>query len=275
METPLALCVEDRLPPKLSRKARKEAIAENPANGSPLEGAADRPILWKPKRAWRITFLDGHPSAQQKFTFYARQWCQYANIFFNFVSEPDTGIRIVFTKVESSSFVGMEALKGPQHLSMIKLALSHSSTEEVFSHALLHEFVDVLGVIDEHQKPGGGFQWNKKAVFEELTAPPYECNKTRVRYSTSTEYGSSGAHCYNATWELVAIHQSGSPDFSRSSHYNQGIPIATILRRLEKFGEKELLDSKKGQRAKTERFSFGFTTYSVWIPYKILYNGTF
>jgi serralysin len=180
LETPLTLCVEDRLPPKLSRMARKEAIAENPANGSPLEGAADRPLLWKPKRVLRITFLNGHPSVQQKVTFYAWQWSHYANIIFNFGSDPDAEIRIIFTKGESSSFVGMEAMKVPQHLPTMKLALTSSSPEEVFSHVVLHEFGHVLGLIHEHQNPISGIQWNEKAVFEELTAPPYEWTTEQI-----------------------------------------------------------------------------------------------
>jgi serralysin len=180
LETPLTPCVENRLPPKLSRIARKEAIAENPANGFPLEGAADRPLLWKPKRILRITFLDGHSSVQQKVIFYAMKWCRHANIFFNFGSDPNAEIRITFTNGESSSFVGMEASKVPQQLPTMKLGLSLSSPEEVFSHVVLHEFGHVLGLIHEHQNPIGGIQWNKKAVFEELTASPYEWTTEQI-----------------------------------------------------------------------------------------------
>src|SRR5437588_7432546 len=153
LEISSTLCLEDRLPPKLVRVARKEAIAENPANGFPLEGAADRPLLWKPKRVLRVTFLEGHPLVQQKVIFYAKQWCEYANISFNFGSNPDAEIRIAFTKGESSSFVGMEVLQVPQHLSTMKLALTPSSPEEVFARVVLHEFGHVLGLIHEHQSP--------------------------------------------------------------------------------------------------------------------------
>lgn len=180
METPLTLCVEDRLSPELFRIARKAAIAENPANGSPLEGAADQPLLWKPKRVLRIAFLDGLPSVQQKVIFYARQWCQYANIFFDFGNDPDAEIRITFTKRESSSFVGMEALQAPQNQPTMKLALTPSSSEKLFSRVVLHEFGHVLGLIHEHQNPVGGIQWNKKAVYKELTGPLYEWTPEQV-----------------------------------------------------------------------------------------------
>ncbi len=69
-------------------------------------------------------------------------------------------------------------------------------------------------------------------------------NKTRVRYRTNTEYGSSGSPCFTINWELIAIHQSGDPDFhpSHKPEYNQGVPIAIVLALLEKRGKKHLLE---------------------------------
>jgi hypothetical protein len=68
-------------------------------------------------------------------------------------------------------------------------------------------------------------------------------NKTRVRYKTNTQYGSSGAPCFNAHWELVAIHQSGDLDYKNNHkpQYNQGIPMSAIMRLLEKDGIMKLL----------------------------------
>jgi hypothetical protein len=64
--------------------------------------------------------------------------------------------------------------------------------------------------------------------------------QTRVRYRTSTEDGSSGAPCFNTNWDLIAIHQSGDPDFCRSPLYNQGIPIDAIIRLFRKRGKMKL-----------------------------------
>jgi len=50
--------------------------------------------------------------------------------------------------------------------------------------------------------------------------------RTRVRYSTNTEPGSSGSPCFDENWTLVAIHHSGSPDFRPT--FNEGIPIDSI-----------------------------------------------
>jgi hypothetical protein len=66
-------------------------------------------------------------------------------------------------------------------------------------------------------------------------------NRTRVRYKTNTEHGSSGSPCFNLFWELVALHQMGDPAFR--DRYNQGIPIAAIRKLLKARG----LDAEVGK----------------------------
>jgi hypothetical protein len=51
-------------------------------------------------------------------------------------------------------------------------------------------------------------------------------NKTRVRYKVSTERGSSGAPCLNSSFELVAVHHAGDPNWAPA--YNAGVPISAI-----------------------------------------------
>lgn len=56
-------------------------------------------------------------------------------------------------------------------------------------------------------------------------------NGTRLKHKVNTEGGSSGAPCFNAKWELVALHHSGDPNFDRDHkpQYNEGVPIGAIL----------------------------------------------
>jgi len=63
-------------------------------------------------------------------------------------------------------------------------------------------------------------------------------NATRVRYRTNTDHGSSGAPCFDASWNLIALHHSGDPAFyeDRPATYNEGIPIGFILERLRRNG---------------------------------------
>ena len=64
-------------------------------------------------------------------------------------------------------------------------------------------------------------------------------NRTRVRYRTNTEGGSSGSPCFNKDWQLVALHHAGDPNFEElhKPEYNQGVPIDMIYGVLEQDGK--------------------------------------
>lgn len=64
-------------------------------------------------------------------------------------------------------------------------------------------------------------------------------NRTRVRYKTNTERGSSGSPCFDINWNLIALHHSGEPNFYPT--YNQGIPIENIRRLLRERGKDGIL----------------------------------
>lgn len=56
----------------------------------------------------------------------------------------------------------------------------------------------------------------------------WNSNNTRMRYSAETGSGASGAPCFDAALNLVAMNQS-SPDFALAPRHNQCIPIDRIL----------------------------------------------
>jgi Trypsin-like peptidase domain/Effector-associated domain 1 len=68
-------------------------------------------------------------------------------------------------------------------------------------------------------------------------------NRTRVRYRTNTDEGSSGSPCFDDRWNLVALHHAGDPKFAPLYHpqYNQGIPFAAIRALLEQRNKLNLL----------------------------------
>jgi V8-like Glu-specific endopeptidase len=68
-------------------------------------------------------------------------------------------------------------------------------------------------------------------------------NGTRVRYTTTTEPGSSGSPCFGPDWELVAFHHSGDPKYwmTGDARYNEGIPTSAMRRLLTKRGKDGLL----------------------------------
>lgn len=62
--------------------------------------------------------------------------------------------------------------------------------------------------------------------------------RTRIRYDTNTEVGSSGSPVFNRHWRLVALHHASGPSKNadvftvQEGAYNQGIPIELIVKHL-------------------------------------------
>ena len=62
----------------------------------------------------------------------------------------------------------------------------------------------------------------------------FNANRTRVRYATNTEPGSSGSPCFDFDWSLVALHHMGDPNW-RNPTFNEGVPIGLIAERIMPF----------------------------------------
>lgn len=58
----------------------------------------------------------------------------------------------------------------------------------------------------------------------------------RLRYRTNTDAGSSGSPCFDANWNLVALHHMGDPAFGTPT-FNQGVPFPAILGLLKERGK--------------------------------------
>jgi Trypsin-like peptidase domain/Effector-associated domain 1 len=63
----------------------------------------------------------------------------------------------------------------------------------------------------------------------------FNSNRTRLRYTTETEPGSAGAPCFDATWNLVAMHHRAEWRGGAGA-YNEGVPVAVIRDRLHRLG---------------------------------------
>jgi hypothetical protein len=59
---------------------------------------------------------------------------------------------------------------------------------------------------------------------------------TRLRYKTDLQAGSSGAPCFDANWELIAMHQANQEGTG------QGLPISTLVQDLKARGVADVLD---------------------------------
>jgi len=69
-------------------------------------------------------------------------------------------------------------------------------------------------------------------------------NRTRVRYATNTEAGSSGSPVFDLDWKLVALHHLGDPAYDHPASYNQGVVINVIRKRIEAGGKGDALGAE-------------------------------
>jgi len=96
-----------------------------------------------------------------------------------------------------------------------------------------------LFILHHPQKSDGdGTSETLQVSLETYAIKELNENKTRVRYKTNTQRGSSGAPCFTADWKLVALHHAG--DLNPRPEYNQGIPFKAILDHLEKGDHKDI-----------------------------------
>ena len=88
------------------------------------------------------------------------------------------------------------------------------------------------------QHPQGG---PLKMAMDTESVSAINKSGTRVRYTTTTEPGSSGSPCFDSDWNLIALHHAGDPEYPRLARYNQGIPIAAILALMDENGTRKHL----------------------------------
>src|SRR5690349_21714855 len=168
-------CVD--VTPRGSRalEAARIAFAENMANSLPGAGpelAAIVPKRWQDGRTLRVCFLDGgsvDATLKQKVERYAKEWSKYANVTFEFGSDPDAEVRIAFQQGAGSwSYIGTDALlpdlKGQPTMNFGWL--TPESADDEVARVVLHEFGHALGCIHEHQNPAANIPWDKPKVYQ-------------------------------------------------------------------------------------------------------------
>jgi hypothetical protein len=75
-----------------------------------------------------------------------------------------------------------------------------------------------------------------KLTLESEAVLGFNANRTRIRYTTEADAESSGAPCFDGTWNLVAVHHADRWDPGRQMFVREGVPIAAIRDRLRRLG---------------------------------------
>jgi len=211
------ICQDRFLPPERQLEALKAAAGEDPKNDvmkllphlgeqrapgtialglDPSRAAIFFSKKWKQKRELKVGFFSGSAAVRKKVQMYAEMWHEVVNVSFLFGKPGPYEIRIDFNpSVGSWSYMGTDNLTIPANQPTMNFGwVTETSGKDSDRAVVLHEFGHALGLIHEHQSPGGFIQWNRQVVIAAMwqsagwSAQEVEEQIFR-RYSTSqTQY---------------------------------------------------------------------------------------
>ncbi len=123
-----------------------------------------------------ISFLDGDDNVKEKVKKVALSWTApgMARLTLDFRKDTNTLVRISFMYSGSWSVIGTtcKQLTDRTKPTMNFGWLTPASSDAEVRRVVLHEFGHALGLIHEHQNPGGNIRWNRDAVIRDLSGPP-------------------------------------------------------------------------------------------------------
>jgi hypothetical protein len=134
-----------------------------------------REARWTPGDVITVSFLDGDRGIQGRVRDVAGEWTApgMANLTFDFRKRTNTLIRISFQYDGSWSTIGTTCrLVRDENEPTMNYGWLDGATDDELQRVVLHEFGHALGLIHEHQNPAGGINWDRDAVFAELSGPP-------------------------------------------------------------------------------------------------------
>ena len=147
---------------------------------------------WPAASVIKVKFLSGSPPLQAKVRDAALLWTGpgLANLTLDFVPSGPAEIRVSFVEGDGSwSYIGTDCQRFPEPQATMNFGWLHdgSSDDEIRS-VVLHEFGHALGLIHEHQNPNRPIDWNKPAVYRDLSGPPNNWDKRTIDHNMFAKY---------------------------------------------------------------------------------------
>lgn len=169
------------------------------APGKSFEGLSKAALVkaakWNSGDVITVSFLDGDPSVQEKVKRMAQAWTApgMANLTLDFRKDTKTLVRISFRYSGSWSVIGTTCRQITDHSkpTMNFGWLTPDSKDDEIRRVVLHEFGHALGLIHEHQNPGGAIKWNKDAVIRDLSGPPNNWSLDVINHNMFEPYEKS------------------------------------------------------------------------------------
>jgi len=145
---------------------------ERTLDGTTPRGAVITSTKWPNGSTIKVSLNGGNATVRAKVIQFAKQWEQYANIKFNFVTNDNTAkIRVSFVSGDGSwSYIGKSTPSSGATMNYGWLTSTTADSE--YSRVVIHEFGHALGMIHEHQHPLVAIPWDKPAVYAYYAAAP-------------------------------------------------------------------------------------------------------
>lgn len=158
-------------------------------------GVAAKDNLWKKGTALKVLFMEGEGALRSRVIEAASQWfLPDVNLSLEHAGPGESAhVRIAFDATRGSwSYVGTDSLS--IHPSQPTMNLGWATldlSKEDFYGLVIHEFGHALGLLHEHNHPQARIEWNKAAVYAELSGQPNFWDKATIDSNVFAKFDAS------------------------------------------------------------------------------------
>jgi serralysin len=158
-------------------------------------GVAAKDNLWKKGTVLKVGFLEGEGTLHSRVMQAASQWfLKDVKLSLEHTGpEEKAHVRIAFDAHGGSwSYIGTDSLSiHPSQPTMNLGWVTLDAPKEDFYSVVIHEFGHALGLLHEHNHPEARIEWNKAAVYAELSGPPNFWDKATIDSNVFAKFDAS------------------------------------------------------------------------------------